>query len=213
MKPGPPKGDEYLLKSGAPSEPVEKLINALARLPGIGQKTAQRLAFFILTLSKEEATGLADTIRDVKEKVFYCSICNNITDRDPCKICADSDRDGSVICVVERPNSIMVIEKTGEFKGVYHVLLGAISPLSGIGPEQLKIEGLLKRLESTGVQEIILATNPNVEGEMTASYLARLLKPLGVTVSRIALGVPVGSELEYTDEVTMSKAMEGRREL
>ena len=201
------------MKSGAPSEPVEKLINALARLPGIGQKTAQRLAFFILTLSKEEATGLADTIRDVKEKVFYCSICNNITDRDPCKICADSDRDGSVICVVERPNSIMAVEKTGEFKGVYHVLLGAISPLSGIGPEQLKIEGLLKRLESTGVQEIILATNPNVEGEMTASYLARLLKPLGVTVSRIALGVPVGSELEYTDEVTMSKAMEGRREL
>jgi recombination protein RecR len=201
------------LKNSGTADPVENLVGELARLPGIGRKTAQRLAYHILTLSKDDAAGLSEAIKNVKEKIFYCAVCNNITDRDPCAICGDSERDQSVVCVVERPNNIMVIEKTGEYKGVYHVLLGAISPLSGIGPEQLRIEGLLKRLQGGGIKEIILATNPNVEGEMTASYLVRLLKPLGIKVSRIALGVPVGSELEYMDEMTMLKAMEGRREL
>jgi len=201
------------LAKSAANEPVEQLINEFARLPGVGRKTAQRLAYHVLTLSKEDALKLSEAIQNVKEKIFHCSHCNQITDRDPCAICADEARDHSIVCVVERPNNITVIEKTGEYQGVYHVLLGAISPLSGVGPEQLKIQGLLKRLENEDIKEVILATNPNVEGEMTASYLVRLLKPLGVKVSRIARGVPVGSELEYMDEMTISKAMEGRREL
>src|SRR5436853_911022 len=189
-----------------------RLIEQLQRLPGIGPKGAQRLAFHILKTPREEADRLVDAVRDVKERVSYCSVCNNITDADPCGFCSDSRRDRHVICVVEEPQNVSAIEKTREFKGLYHVLMGALSPLQGIGPDDLKIKGLLARV-SNGVTEIILATNPNVEGEATAIYLARLLKPLGVRVTRIAMGVPVGSDLEYADEVTMHKAMEGRREV
>jgi recombination protein RecR len=193
-------------------DPLLRLIEQLQRLPGIGPKGAQRLAFHILKTPREEADRLVDAVRDVKERVTYCSTCNNITDVDPCAFCSRSDRDHHVICVVEEPQNVGAIEKTRDFKGVYHVLMGAISPLQGIGPDDLKIEGLLARVRN-GVSEIILATNPNVEGEATALYLARLLKPLGVKVTRIAMGVPVGSDLEYTDEVTMHKAIEGRREV
>ena len=189
-----------------------RLIEELQRLPGIGPKGAQRLAFYILKTPREHADRLADALREVKERVSYCSVCNNITDDDPCVFCADEARDRHVICVVEEPQNVSAIEKTREFKGTYHVLMGALSPLQGIGPDDLKIKGLLARVNN-GVNEIILATNPNVEGEATAIYLARLLKPLGVKVTRIAMGVPVGSDLEYTDEVTMHKALEGRREV
>jgi recombination protein RecR len=184
----------------------------LQRLPGVGPKGAQRLAFHMLKAPREQAERLADAIRELKLKVTYCSICNNITDTDPCGFCSSADRDHRVICVVEEPQSVSAVEKTREFKGVYHVLMGAISPLQGIGPDELKIKGLLTRIVD-GVTEVILATNPNVEGEATAIYLARLLKPLGVRVTRIAMGVPVGSDLDYADEVTMHKAMEGRREV
>ena len=193
----------------------ESLVRAseeLQRLPGIGPKSAQRLAFHILRTPREQAERLAAAIRDVKERVTYCSTCNNITDADPCEYCRSTERDQRIICVVEEPQNVSGIEKTREFKGVYHVLLGAISPLQGIGPDQLKIKGLLARIDG-GVSEVILATNPNVEGEATARYLARLLKPLGVKVTRIAMGVPVGSDLEYADDVTMHKALEGRREV
>jgi recombination protein RecR len=193
-------------------DPLLRLIEQLQRLPGIGPKGAQRLAFHILKTPREEADRLVDAVRDVKERVTYCSTCNNITDVDPCAFCSRSDRDHHVICVVEEPQNVGAIEKTRDFKGVYHVLMGAISPLQGIGPDDLKIEGLLARV-GNGVSEVILATNPNVEGEATALYLARLLKPLGVKVTRIAMGVPVGSDLEYADEVTMHKAIEGRREV
>ena len=193
-------------------DPLVRLIEELQRLPGIGPKGAQRLAFHILKTPRETTERLVDAIRDVKERVTYCSICNNITDVDPCAYCSNTDRDQRVICVVEEPPNVAAIEKTREFKGLYHVLMGALSPLQGIGPDDLKIKGLLQRV-SNGVTEIILATNPNVEGEATAIYLARLLKPLGVKVTRIAMGVPVGSDLEYADEVTMHKAMEGRREV
>jgi len=193
-------------------DPLLRLIEQLQRLPGIGPKGAQRLAFHILKTPREEADRLVDAVRDVKERVTYCSTCNNITDVDPCAFCSRSDRDHDVICVVEEPQNVGAIEKTRDFKGVYHVLMGAISPLQGIGPDDLKIEGLLARV-GNGVSEVILATNPNVEGEATALYLARLLKPLGVKVTRIAMGVPVGSDLEYADEVTMHKAIEGRREV
>ena len=189
-----------------------RLIEELQRLPGIGPKGAQRLAFHLLKTPREQADALADALRDVKERVSYCSVCSNITDVDPCAFCRNTDRDHRVICVVEEPPNVAAIEKTREFKGLYHVLMGALSPLQGIGPDDLKIKGLLQRV-SNGVSEIILATNPNVEGEATAIYLARLLKPLGVKVTRIAMGVPVGSDLEYADEVTMHKAMEGRREV
>ena len=189
-----------------------RLIEELQRLPGIGPKGAQRLAFHILRTPRDEAERLVEAVRDVKERVTYCSICNNITDVDPCAFCSAANRDGRVICVVEEPQNVAAIEKTREFKGLYHVLLGALSPLQGIGPDDLKIKGLLARV-TNGVSEIILATNPNVEGEATAIYLARLLKPLGVKVTRIAMGVPVGSDLEYADEVTMHKALEGRREV
>jgi recombination protein RecR len=194
-------------------EPLIRLIEQLQRLPGIGAKGAQRLAFHVLRSPREDADRLCEAIRDVKERVTYCSICNNITDVDPCAFCTSDTRDHRVICVVEEPQNVAAIEKTREFKGVYHVLMGALSPLHGVGPDDLRIKGLLARVEAGPVEEIILATNPNVEGEATAIYLARLLKPLGAKVTRIAMGIPVGSDLEYADEVTMHKAMEGRREV
>jgi len=193
-------------------DPLTRLIDELQRLPGIGPKGAQRLAFHILKTPREQTERLVDALRDVKERVTYCSVCNNITDVDPCAFCSSDARDPRTICVVEEPQNVAAIEKTREFKGRYHVLMGALSPLQGIGPDDLKIKGLLGRV-SGGVDEVILATNPNVEGEATAIYLARLLKPLGVKVTRIATGVPVGSDLDYADEVTMGKSMEGRREV
>jgi recombination protein RecR len=193
-------------------DPLLRLIEELQRLPGIGPKGAQRLAFFLLKTPREQTDRLVDAVREVKERVTYCSLCNNITDADPCGFCRSDDRDHDVICVVEEPQNVAAVEKTREFKGVYHVLMGALSPLQGIGPDDLKIKGLLQRV-GAGAREVILATNPNVEGEATAIYLARLLKPLGVKVTRIAMGVPVGSDLDYADEVTMHKALEGRREV
>jgi recombination protein RecR len=194
-------------------EALTRLVDELQRLPGIGRKSAQRLAFHVLRAPREDVERLADALREVKEKVTHCSVCNAITETDPCACCGDPARDHRVICVVEEPQNVDVVERTREFKGTYHVLMGAISPLQGVGPDQLKIKGLLDRVAGRGVEEVILATNPNVEGEATAIYLARLLKPLGVRVTRIAMGVPVGSDLEYADEVTMNKAMEGRREV
>ncbi len=192
---------------------LQNLIDQFKRLPGIGAKSAQRLAFHVLKTPREDAERLIDAIRDVKDRVTYCTICNNFTDVDPCQYCADPARDHRLVCVIEEPQNVNVIEKTGGFRGVYHVLLGSLSPLQGIGPDDLKIKGLLTRIASDEVEEIILATNPNVEGEATAIYLARLLKPLGVRVTRIATGIPVGSDLEYADELTMGKAMEGRRDV
>jgi recombination protein RecR len=192
---------------------LQKLVDEFRRLPGIGAKSAQRLAFHVLRTPREDAERLCEAIREVKDRVTYCSICNNFTDVDPCVYCADPSRDHRVVCVVEEPQNVYVIEKSGGFRGVYHVLLGALSPLQGIGPDDLKIKGLLARLDADHVEEVILATNPTVEGEATAIYLARLLKPLGVRVTRIATGIPVGSDLEYADELTMGKAMEGRREV
>ena len=193
-------------------EPLTRLVEQLQRLPGIGAKGAQRLAFHILKTPREDADRLCEAIRDVKERVTYCSVCNNITDSDPCVYCTGPTRDGRVICVVEEPQNVTVVEKTQGFKGLYHVLMGTLSPLHGVGPDDLKIKGLLSRVAGGTVEEVILATNPTVEGEATALYLARLLKPLGVRVTRIAMGIPVGSDLEYADEVTMTRAMEGRRE-
>jgi recombination protein RecR len=193
-------------------DPLARLIEELQRLPGIGPKSAQRLAFHILRTPREQADRLVDAVRDVKERVTYCSTCNNITDVDPCGFCTADNRDRHIICVVEEPQNVGAIEKTGEFKGLYHVLMGALSPLQGIGPDDLKIRGLVARM-SNGVQEIIIATNPTVDGETTAHYLAKLLKPLGVKVTRIAMGVPMGSDLEYADELTTRKAIEGRREV
>src|SRR5271155_664690 len=195
----------------APS--VTRLIDELKRLPGIGQKTAQRLAFFLLRVDKEQAFALSDAIRDAKEKVRECTICNNITDSDPCLYCASATRNRKIICVVEEPTNIMAVEKTRQFSGMYHVLGGSLSPLQGIGPDQPKIKSLIERLKGGTVEEIIIATSPTAEGEATAVYLSKLIKPLGVHVTRIAMGIPVGSDLEYADEVTMSKAMEGRRDL
>jgi recombination protein RecR len=194
-------------------EPLTRLVEELQRLPGIGPKGAQRLAFHMLKTPREDVERLAAAIRDLKDRVTYCSICNSITDTDPCEFCVSDRRDQHLICVVEEPQNVAGIEKIGDFKGVYHVLMGAISPLQGIGPDELKIKGLLARIDKGGVTEVILATNPNVEGETTALYLARLLKPLGVKVTRIAVGVPVGSDLEYADQWTMHKALEGRREV
>jgi recombination protein RecR len=196
----------------AQPESLTRLMEELQRLPGIGRKGAQRLAFHILKGTREEADRLCDAVRDVKECVTYCSVCNNVTDIDPCPFCQDEARDQRTICVVEEPQNVMAVEKGGDFRGVYHVLLGALSPLQGIGPDELRIKNLLARVEA-GADEVILATNPNVEGEATAIYLARLLKPLGVRVTRIAMGVPVGSDLEYADEMTVHKAIEGRREV
>lgn len=194
-------------------EPLTRLVEQLQKLPGIGAKGAQRLAFHLLKNPREDAERLCDAIRDVKERVTYCSVCNNITDADPCTYCTNPSRDPRIICVVEEPQNVSVVEKTREFRGTYHVLMGVLSPLQGVGPDDLKIKGLLGRVGAGGVEEVILATNPTVEGEATALYLARLLKPLGVRVTRIAMGIPVGSDLEYADEVTMSRAMEGRRDL
>lgn len=193
--------------------PVERLIEQLKHLPGIGQKTAQRLAFHLLRAAPEDALALADAIRDAKEKIRTCSICHNITDTDPCLYCSGPTRNKRTICVVEEPHNILAIEKTRQYGGLYHVLGGALAPLRGIGPDQLHLKNLIERLKGGGVEEIIIATNPNAEGEATAMYLSKLLKPLGVRVTRIGVGIPVGSDLEYADEVTMMKAMEGRRDL
>ena len=195
----------------APS--ISRLIDELKRLPGIGQKTAQRLAFFLLRADRDQALALSNAIREAKENIRECSICNNITDNDPCLFCASASRDRRVICVVEDATNIQVVEKTRQFNGLYHVLGGALSPLQGIGPDQLKIKSLIERLKGGTVEEIIIATNPTAEGEATAVYLSKLIKPLGVRVTRIAMGIPVGSDLEYADEITMLKAMEGRRDL
>ena len=194
-------------------DPLAKLIEQLQRLPGIGAKSAARLAFHVLKTPREEMERLVDAIREVKDRVTYCSVCSNITDTDPCFFCTHPSRDTRLICVVEEPENVTAIEKTRDFRGVYHVLMGALSPLHGVGPDDLKIRELLARVGNGSVDEVILATNPNVEGEATAIYLAKLLKPLGIRVTRIAMGVPVGSDLEYADEVTMHKALEGRREV
>ena len=195
------------------AEPLARLINEFKRLPGIGQKSAQRIAFHVLRAGREHAQQLAQAILDVKDKLGLCTVCNNISDSDLCQFCRDTGRDPHVVCVVEEPHNIVSVETTRQFEGRYHVLHGSLSPLRGIGPESLKIKGLVERIGQGEIAEIVVATNPTVEGEATAVYLARLLKPLGVKVTRIAMGVPVGSDLEFADEVTMSKAMEGRREM
>jgi recombination protein RecR len=194
-------------------EPLARLIEALQRLPGIGPKTAQRLAFFLLKRPADEVQGLAEALSQLKAAIVHCSVCFNVTQDDPCRICLDPHRDARSLCVVEEPNDLLALEKSGGFRGRYHVLLGALSPLDGIGPEDLKVRELLVRLESDAVEEIILATNPSVEGEATAIYLAKLLKPLAPRITRIARGLPVGGDLEYADEVTLAKALEGRREI
>lgn len=192
---------------------IENLVTQLTKLPGIGRKTAQRLAFFILTLPTEEAKDIASAIVDVKENARFCSTCFNITDIDPCSICSDSSRDKNKICVVEEPSNVLAIERTGIFKGTYHVLLGALSPLDGITPDKLKINALLIRIKDNPVEEVILATNPNTKGEMTAKYITEILKPMNIKTSRIAYGLPIGSDIEFADEVTLSKALEGRRDI
>jgi recombination protein RecR len=195
------------------ADPLAELVAALQRLPGIGARSATRLAYHILRTPREEVDAMCAAMLLVKERVSYCSICGNITDVDPCRYCTAGDRDSRIICVVEQPENVAAIEKTRGFRGRYHVLMGAIAPLQGIGPDDLKIKGLLSRVGAGGVEEIIVATNPTVEGEATALYLAKLIRPLGVRMTRIAMGVPVGSDLDYTDEFTMSKAMEGRRDM
>ncbi len=195
------------------AEPLARLIDELKRLPGVGQKSAQRIAFHLERASREDVARLATAILDAKDKIRLCSVCNNLTELDPCECCTDSKRNAEVICVVETPYNVVAVEKTREFHGQYHVLHGTLSPLQGIGPDQLKLKNLLERLKGGKVKELILATSPTVEGEATAVYISRLIKPLGVKVSRIAMGIPVGSELDYADEVTMLKALEGRREM
>jgi recombination protein RecR len=197
--------------AGAYTPPVQFLIDELGRLPGVGPKSAQRIAFHLLKIPDDDANRLARAIREAKEKVRFCERCFNVADSTLCPICADERRDSTIICVVEESRDIVAIEKTGEFRGRYHVLLGAMSPLEGIGPEQLKIRELLTRLGPEGVEEVIVCTNPNTEGEVTAMYLARMLKPLGLNVTRIASGLPVGGDLEYADELTLGRALEGRR--
>ena len=195
-------------------KPLNKLINELSKLPGIGGKTAQRLAFHILALEESEATSLANSIVNAKRSLHYCSVCGNLTDTDPCEICSDESRDRTKVCVVETPQDVIAMERIREFKGLYHVLHGAISPVEGIGPNEINLKSLITRLQQHDeIDEIIVATNPNIEGEATAMYIARLLKPSGVKVTRIAHGIPVGGDLEYADEVTLLKAMEGRREI
>jgi len=195
------------------AEPMAQLIEELKKLPGVGSKSAQRMAFFILRSSEEDAGALASAIRNLKEKLHLCSVCSNITDIDPCTYCSNATRNQRLVCVVEEPTNIASVEKARFYNGVYHVLHGALSPLHGIGPEQLRISSLLKRIESGSLDEIIIATNPTTEGEATAVYLAGLMKRPGVKITRIATGIPAGSDIEYADEVTMLKAMEGRREL
>ncbi len=195
------------------AEPLNQLIDELAKLPGIGRKSAQRLSFHILRASELDAFALADAIRDLKAQLHLCSICHNITDVDPCQFCSNPSRNRAIVCVVEEPSNIASIEKTKHFNGIYHVLHGTLSPLNGIGPEQLRIDSLVERVRNNGLQEVILATNPTVEGEATAGYLAHQLRGFPVRVTRIATGIPAGADIEYADEVTMTRAMEGRREL
>ena len=195
------------------AKPLNKLINELSRLPGIGGKTAQRLAFHILSMDEKSAMELANAISDAKKSMTYCSVCGNLTDTDPCAICSDDSRDKSTICVVESPKDVVAMEKIREYRGYYHVLHGAISPMDGIGPDDINLRSLIVRLQDEAVKELIIATNPNIEGEATAMYIARLIKPSGIKVTRIAHGIPVGGDLEYADEVTLIKAVEGRREL
>lgn len=194
-------------------KPLARLIDEFSKMPGIGPKTAQRLAFYILKNSSERVASLAKVILEAKEKVKHCSICGNITDQEVCEICQNINRDKSIICVVEKVRDLIAIENTGEFKGLYHVLEGAISPLDGIEPENLKIDSLLKRLKTEKIKEIILATNPNIEGEVTASYLNRLIEPLNIKITRIAYGVPIGGSLEFADEVTLTQALMGRQKI
>ncbi|MBK9180140.1 MAG: recombination protein RecR [Acidimicrobiales bacterium] len=193
--------------------PVQDLIDELGRLPGVGPKSAQRIAFYLLKLSRDDALRLATAIVEVKDRVTFCRRCFNVSEGEECELCADPRRDPTVLCVVEEPRDIVAVEKTQEFRGRYHVLQGAISPIEGVGPEQLRVRELLARLEPEGVAEVILCTNPNIEGEATAMYLARLLKPLGLRVTRIASGLPVGGDLEYADELTLGRALEGRRDV
>lgn len=195
------------------SPPVARLVEEFEKLPGIGHKTAQRLAFHVLNLPLEKVEGLAGAIIQAKQKTRYCSVCSNLTEEDPCSLCGSSVRDKSTICVVEDPRDVVAMERTKEFKGLYHVLHGAISPMEGIGPDDIKIRELLNRVNDGGIKEVILATNPKIEGEATAMYISKLLKPLGIKATRIAHGIPVGGDLEYADEVTLAKALEGRREI
>jgi recombination protein RecR len=199
-------------------EPVTKLIEAFAQLPGIGPKTASRLTFYLLRRPVEQAEALADALRNLKQKIVFCSTCFNITEQSPCSVCQDESRDRSIVCVVEEPLDVLAIDRTGEYKGLYHVLHGAISPVEGIGPDELRINELIARLKEARQQgepvlEVLLATNPNLEGEATAMYLARLIQPLGARVTRLARGLPVGGDLEYADAVTLGRALEGRREM
>jgi recombination protein RecR len=195
------------------TESIGRLIDELTKLPGIGEKTAQRLTFFLLKASADDVQQLAKALLDVKARVRYCSVCGNITEQDPCAICSNPKRNRQILCVVEEPNDLLAIERTREYTGLYHVLMGTLSPLEGIGPEDIRIQELLTRLQQEPCEEVIIATNPNVEGEATAMYLAKLLKPLGIKTTRIAHGIPVGGDLEYADEITMTRALEGRREL
>jgi recombination protein RecR len=195
------------------SPAIERAIERLSRLPGVGRKTAQRLVFHLLRSPQDETEALVQALLELKRKVRYCSVCFNLSEEDPCQICADPQRDRSTICVVEQANDVVAVERTGQYRGLYHVLGGALSPLDGIGPEQLRVAELVRRLEGGTVREVIVATNPNAEGEATAVYLARLLKPLGVRLTRIARGIPVGSDLEYADEATLARALEGRTDL
>ncbi|CEP67785.1 Recombination protein RecR, C4-type zinc finger [Moorella glycerini] len=194
-------------------EPLNKLIAALGKLPGVGPKTAQRLAFYLLNAPAAEAENLAAAILEARRKTHYCSVCGNLTDRDPCLLCTDPERDQGIICVVEEARDIVALEKTRQYRGLYHVLQGAISPVDGIGPDQLRVKELLRRLQGGKIREVVLATNADVEGEATALYLARLLKPLAVRVTRLAYGLPVGSDLEYADEITLARAFSGRHEM
>lgn len=194
-------------------EPISKLIDSFMKLPGIGPKTAVRLAFFVLNMREEDVLEFGKSLVNAKRNLTHCSICGHITDKDPCQICDDQSRETSIICVVQDPKDVIAMEKMRDYNGYYHVLHGAISPMDGIGPEDINISALLKRLQDDTVQEVILATNPNIEGEATAMYISRLLKPTGIKITRIAHGLPVGGDLEYADEVTLSKALEGRREL
>jgi recombination protein RecR len=194
-------------------EPVSRLIEEFNRLPGIGPKSASRLAFYLLRAPKEQAQKLAEAVLQIKERIVLCSVCYNITENDPCAVCQDAGRDRSLICVVEEPLDILAIDRTGEYHGLYHVLHGAISPMDGIGPAELRVRELLERCKSGGIHEVLLATNPNLEGEATAMYLARQIAPLGIRVTRLARGLPMGGDLEYADTVTLTQALEGRREM
>ncbi|MGD2041996.1 MAG: recombination mediator RecR [Anaerolineae bacterium] len=194
-------------------EPVNRLIEAFSQLPGVGPKTASRLTFYLLRRPAEQSEALAEALRDLKQRITFCTTCFNITEEAPCRICQDEGRDRSIVCVVEEPLDVLAIDRTGEYKGLYHVLHGAISPVEGIGPDELRIDELMARLRKESIQEVLMATNPNLEGEATAMYLARLIQPLGIRVTRLARGLPVGGDLEYADAVTLGRALEGRREM